>query len=74
MSLMGAVPVVGDGFSAGRLGMRAGSHGAVYSVSEKISQTIASIRESGLKDAHHIIQDAAVKNLPNYNSKLATWD
>jgi hypothetical protein len=34
-------------------------------------QTIGNLRSKGLRDAHHIIQNAAVKNLPGYNSNRA---
>ena len=33
--------------------------------------TIGELRASGKKDAHHIIQDAAVRDLPNYNTNAA---
>lgn len=33
--------------------------------------TVGELRTTGLKDAHHIIQDAAVRNIPGYNSSQA---
>jgi RHS repeat-associated protein len=35
------------------------------------SPTVGELRAAGLRDAHHIIQDAAVRDLPNYNSQAA---
>jgi hypothetical protein len=37
----------------------------------KVTTPIGELRAAGLKDAHHVVQDAAVRNLPGYNSKLA---
>lgn len=36
-----------------------------------ITQSIGDFRSLGLKDAHHVIQDAAVRDLPGYNTRLA---
>jgi RHS repeat-associated protein len=36
-----------------------------------ITMTIGALRAAKLADAHHIIQDAAVKHLPNYDSEKA---
>lgn len=36
-----------------------------------ITGTIRDIRNAGLKDAHHIIQDKAVRELKGYNTKMA---
>jgi hypothetical protein len=33
--------------------------------------TVGELRANGLKDAHHIIQDAAVRNLPGYGTNAA---
>jgi len=33
--------------------------------------TVADLRAAGLKDAHHVIQDAAVRDLPGYSSRAA---
>lgn len=35
------------------------------------SGTVGELRAAGLKDAHHIIQDAAVRNLPGYGTNAA---
>jgi hypothetical protein len=32
---------------------------------------VGELRAAGLKDAHHVVQDAAVRDLPGYNTKLA---
>ncbi len=37
----------------------------------KATMPIGELRAAGLKDAHHVVQDAAVRNLPGYNTKLA---
>jgi hypothetical protein len=36
-----------------------------------ITQSVKNLRAAGLKDAHHVIQDAAVRDLPGYDSNLA---
>jgi len=36
-----------------------------------LTSTVADLRAAGLKDAHHVIQDAAVRDLPGYNTQLA---
>ena len=33
--------------------------------------TVGGLRSAGKKDAHHVIQDAAVRNLPGYNTNAA---
>ncbi len=38
---------------------------------EKVTRTVGDLRARGLKDAHHVIQDAAVRDLPGYNTNLA---
>jgi hypothetical protein len=38
---------------------------------ERITQPIGDLRAGGLKDAHHVIQDAAVRDLPGYNTNAA---
>ncbi len=37
----------------------------------KVTTPIGELRAAGLKDAHHVVQDAAVRNLPGYNTQLA---
>ncbi|WP_445367700.1 RHS repeat-associated core domain-containing protein [Methylomonas sp. BW4-1] len=39
--------------------------------SETPNETVGSLRAAGKKDAHHIIQDAAVRDLPGYNTNAA---
>lgn len=36
-----------------------------------ITQAIGELRAAGAKDAHHVIQDAAVRDLPGYNTNAA---
>jgi hypothetical protein len=38
---------------------------------DKLARPVGELREAGLKDAHHVIQDAAVRDLPNYESQQA---
>lgn len=40
-------------------------------VTAGLTNSIKDIRQAGLKDAHHVIQDAAVRDLPGYNTRLA---
>jgi hypothetical protein len=36
-----------------------------------LTSTVGELRAAGLRDAHHVVQDAAVRNLPGYNTQLA---
>ena len=36
-----------------------------------LTTPIGELRAAGLKDAHHVIQDAAVRDLPGYDTQLA---
>ncbi|MGI9429969.1 MAG: RHS repeat-associated core domain-containing protein, partial [Bythopirellula sp.] len=36
-----------------------------------VTQSVGSLRQAGRKDAHHVVQDAAVRDLPGYNSNVA---
>lgn len=38
---------------------------------QKLTTPIGDLRAAGMKDAHHVIQDAAVRELPRYNSNHA---
>jgi RHS repeat-associated protein len=38
---------------------------------EPITRPIGELRSAGLKDAHHVIQDAAVRDLPGYDTNAA---
>jgi hypothetical protein len=38
---------------------------------QRLSSAVGDLRAAGLKDAHHVVQDAAVRNLPGYNTQLA---
>jgi hypothetical protein len=40
-------------------------------VIENVTTPINELRTAGLKDAHHVIQDAAVRDLSGYNTQLA---
>jgi RHS repeat-associated protein len=48
----------------------AASHSYAVARTPLIS-TVADLRAAGLKDAHHVIQDAAVRDLPGYSSRAA---
>jgi hypothetical protein len=39
--------------------------------SNRIQTTVGNLRRAELRDAHHIVQDAAVRDLPGYNTELA---
>jgi len=41
------------------------------SLAAKVTTPIGELRAAGLKDAHHVVQDAAARNLPGYNTQLA---
>lgn len=36
-----------------------------------VMRSVGDFREAGLKDAHHVIQDAAVRDLPGYRTNAA---
>jgi hypothetical protein len=40
-------------------------------VAAPVTRPISELREAGLKDAHHVIQDAAVRDLPGYSTQVA---
>jgi hypothetical protein len=37
----------------------------------EIGETVGDLRKAGKQDAHHIIQDASVKDVPNYKTNAA---
>ena len=39
----------------------------------KLTKSVGELRAAGLKDAHHVIQDASVRDLVGYDTKLAPW-
>lgn len=43
----------------------------VYAVKTPLTSTVGDLRAAGLKDAHHVIQDAAVQDLPGYSTRQA---
>ena len=64
--------VVPDHRELDRGTLRAILRGAGVAVEEVgIATSVRELRSAGLKDAHHIIQDAAVRDLPGYISKDA---
>ncbi|MBY0588600.1 hypothetical protein K2X85_15605 [bacterium] len=40
---------------------------AVSAPRTAVTRSVGSLQDAGLKDAHHVIQDAAVRDLPGYN-------
>lgn len=36
-----------------------------------LTSSVGDLRVAGMRDAHHVIQDAAVRNLPGYSSRAA---
>jgi hypothetical protein len=44
---------------------------AEFLAAEGVTTPIGELRAAGLKDAHHVIQDAAVRDLPGYDTQLA---
>lgn len=44
---------------------------AIANGPRKLTAEIGDLRAAGMKDAHHVIQDAAVKHLPGYDSNRA---
>jgi hypothetical protein len=59
--------VVDDGVGVGDVGREVASTGRL----PPASGTYGELRVAGLKDGHHIIQDAAVRELPGYNRTKA---
>ncbi|WP_341208313.1 LysM peptidoglycan-binding domain-containing protein [uncultured Sphingomonas sp.] len=47
------------------------SYSPIATIATPVTQSVGSLRSLGLRDAHHVIQDAAVRNLPGYDSRLA---
>ncbi|GIZ16445.1 hypothetical protein RCZ15_12890 [Capnocytophaga catalasegens] len=43
----------------------------VFGLEENVTTPISELRSAGLKDAHHVIQDAAVRDLPGYDTNKA---
>ena len=44
---------------------------AKFLAAEGVTTPIGELRAAGLQDAHHVIQDAAVRDLPGYDTQLA---
>ena len=68
MRAMAAVPVAGIAVGSALLLDKAVNKAAAGAVQ---MGTYAGLRNAKIKDAHHIIQDAAVRDLKNYNRGLA---
>lgn len=64
IGVLGVFPGVGKAAGLGLKGGRAVVNGVT-------KNTVGELRTAGMKDAHHIIQDAAAKNLPGYNTNKA---
>ncbi|MDD4933690.1 MAG: hypothetical protein PHO89_09540 [Methylacidiphilaceae bacterium] len=60
--------IVEDG---GKLVVKLAEEGAAKAAKTSLTAAVGDLRAAGLKDAHHVIQDAAVRDLPGYNSQLA---
>ena len=58
----------GDG-RGGERGVFGGFSGGF--AAEEVTTAIGELRAAGLKDAHHVMQDAAVRDLPGYDTQLA---
>ncbi|MFT3831053.1 MAG: Ig-like domain-containing protein [Opitutaceae bacterium] len=44
---------------------------AAENAAPRLTQSVGDLRAAGLKDAHHVIQDAAVRDLPGYSTRGA---
>jgi RHS repeat-associated protein len=49
----------------------AGDASAARAASGRVTTPVGELRSAGLKDAHHVIQDAAVRDRPGYNTNAA---
>ena len=45
--------------------------GDAFAAETRLTSTVGDLRAAGLRDAHHVVQDAAVRDLPGYNTQLA---
>lgn len=64
--LLGIVPIIPGGVGIGIKASRQADELAAVAKS-----TVGELRAAGKKDAHHIIQDAAAKNIPGYKTNKA---
>jgi RHS repeat-associated protein len=70
--LYGPNPALTAAAGLGILLLPSGEAKPVVQELETVAVTaVATLRANGLKDAHHIIQDAAVRDLPGYNTNQA---
>jgi len=44
---------------------------SLHAAKTPLTSSIGDLRSAGLKDAHHVIQDAAVRDLPGYSTRAA---
>ena len=64
LDCIGLIPVIGA--------LKYGDEiGTLVNSTTKKGTSIGDLRKAGQKDAHHIIQDASVRNLPGYNTNAA---
>lgn len=68
---LGTAVRAGHAIEAGVHVAEAGVHGAEGARHAIDEGTVGELRAAGKQDAHHIIQDAAVKNVPGYNTNHA---
>ena len=69
-ALQGAMFALPGTKLGGQLVERIGA-GLAADVADAVGPTVGDLRAEGLKDAHHIIQDAAVRDLPGYATNAA---
>jgi hypothetical protein len=67
----GELGEAGEVGNLGKVGEVSDIAADVSSVTENVTTPIGELRAAGLKDAHHVIQDAAVRDLPGYDTQLA---
>jgi hypothetical protein len=66
-----AAAATGSAGSAVALGNRIRKLSQAADKLEDVGETVGDLRKAGKQDAHHIIQDAAVKGLPGYKTNAA---
>jgi len=59
------------GAAGASLACRRGTKGVCDAIGDAAKDTVGGLRRAGQKDAHHVIQDAAVRDLPGYNTNAA---
>ena len=78
INLVAAIPGIGQAATGAKFAAAGfGVFGAIRTAdrlgdtSRALTSSVGSLRSAGLRDAHHVIQDAAVRNLPGYSSRSA---